>query len=69
MIQKLKRKPPQSPVQQDEQIPKMPYSEKWPWIKKIQFAIEHEDRHLTQKKLLMFYLNLSHLSFLKENVQ
>jgi hypothetical protein len=28
------------------------YSEKWPWIKKIQFAIAHEDRPLTTREVV-----------------
>ncbi|MFL5787110.1 MAG: hypothetical protein ACJ748_03585 [Flavisolibacter sp.] len=33
-------------------IPSVPYSDKWPWVKKIRFAIEQQGRALTTKEIV-----------------
>jgi hypothetical protein len=51
VIQKLRKKDGllELPTSQTH---KMPYSDKWTWVKKVQFAIEHEDRPLTTKEIV-----------------
>lgn len=34
------------------QHPSLPYSEKWPWVKKIRFALEVQGRPLTTKEIV-----------------
>ncbi|MEP7279590.1 MAG: hypothetical protein ABI813_13150 [Bacteroidota bacterium] len=50
VIQKLKKK---SNLEKSERlIPITNYSEKWPWVKKVQYAIEYQNRPLTTKEIV-----------------
>jgi hypothetical protein len=51
IIQKLrKREPPL--VSNSLHLEKSTYSEKWPWVKKVQFALETQEKPLTTKEIV-----------------
>jgi hypothetical protein len=52
IIQKLKKREPLLAVSNGIHVDKSTYSEKWPWVKKIQFALEHQERPLTTKEIV-----------------
>ena len=54
IIQKLRKTVPSAPLFSDDVTNKtgLDYSDKWPWVKKVQFAIIHENRPLTTKEIV-----------------
>jgi len=69
MIQKLKRKPPHRLCNRMSKSRKCPIRKNGLGFKKIQFAIEHEDRHLTTKEIVDVLSQFEPSFLLKENVQ
>jgi hypothetical protein len=52
LIQKLRRKGVPEPTTNGTLIPRVEYSETWPWAKKIAFAIELNNKPLTTKEIV-----------------
>ena len=52
IIQKLKRREPQLLVSNGISVDKSTYSDKWPWVKKVQFALENNGGPLTTKEIV-----------------
>lgn len=52
MIQKLKRRNISVEQPVENTIAKIEYSDKWPWVKKISFAMEIQNKPLTTKQIV-----------------
>jgi len=52
IIQKLRKREPQLSLSNGFHVEKPVYSEKWPWVKKVQFALETTDKALTTKEIV-----------------
>ena len=52
VIQKLKKREVISDTDAEITVSSIPYSDKWTWVKKIEFAIEYQNKPLTTKEIV-----------------
>jgi|HubBroStandDraft_1064217.scaffolds.fasta_scaffold434096_1 hypothetical protein len=52
IIQKLRKREPPLAISNGLHVDKSLYSEKWPWVKKVQFALGNQEKPLTTKEIV-----------------
>lgn len=52
VIQKLRKREPQLAISNGSPVDRLVYSDKWPWVKKVQFALETQENPMTTKEIV-----------------